>query len=303
MLSGRTVGVAALVLAACLASTASGGDAARRASSTCTYDPASKVVTFSFPGRLPDYDPNSFAIKQPHIERDGDEIVFKSNYGHPLDCAGGIPTVHNTDRIDFRSTGDVHVLMTMDLSEGPLAPGATGEGPDSEIEIDSTVPEIEIEITPSDEPDNYTFGATPDGVGVNLNADETDADVDMVLHDLKRPRRYNDFIFEATEYSSRLANGGADVFSGDGGKGFTGPFPYNLLLVGGKGSDELTGGLGNDTLYGGNGHDVLAGGAGNDRLNSLGSQRDRDDCGPGKDLAEADDRDQVVNCERIRHSN
>jgi hypothetical protein len=193
--------------------------------------------------------------------------------------------------------------MTLELQNGPLAPGATDEGADSEIEIDSTVPEIEIEITPSDKPDSYSFGDTPEGPGANLNADEANPDADIVLHDLKPPRRYNDFIFSATEYSSRLENAGADVISADGGEGFTGPFPYNVLLVGGTGNDELTGGLGNDTLYGGNGHDVLAGGEGNDRLNSLGSQRDSDDCGPGKDLAEADDRDRVVHCERIHHSN
>jgi hypothetical protein len=300
---GRALGVATLVLLAGLVATAPSHGAARRASSTCTYDPAAKVVTFNFPGRKTDYDPNTFDIKQPYISRSGDLLVFKSNLGRTLTCAGGVPTVHNTDRIDLRSSGDVDVLLTLVLSNGPLAPGATDEGADSEIEIDSTVPDLEIEITPSDEAESYSFGQTPEGPGANLNADEANPDVDMVLHDLEPPRKHNDFIFSATEYSSHLENGGADIFSAAGGDGFTGPFPYNVLLVGGTGNDELAGGLGNDTLYGGRGHDVLAGGDGNDRLNSLGSQRDRVDCGPGTDLAEASDRDRVVNCERISHTN
>ncbi len=300
---GRAIGGATLVLIVGLVATASSHGAARRASSTCAYDPATKVVTFNFPGRTADYDPNTFAIKQPYIGRTGDQLVFKANYGHALTCAGGVPTVHNTDRIDLTSSGDVDVLLTLVLADGPLAPGATDEGPGSEIEIDSTVPDIEIEITPSDKAESYSFGQTPDGPGANLNADEANPDVDIVLHDVEPPRKHNDFIFSATEYSSHLENGGADVFSAAGGPGFTGPFPYNVLLVGGTGNDKLTGGLGNDTIYGGKGHDDLFGGDGNDRLNSLGAQRDRVDCGPGRDLAEASDHDRVRHCERIAHSN
>lgn len=294
--------VAVLVLTTTVVTTASGNGTDRRESSTCAYDPATKVVTFNFPGRPHDYDPNTFDIKQPHIERNGDTILFKSSYNHALTCAGGTPTVHNTDRIDLTSSGDVDVLLTLELDRGPLAPGATDEGPGSEIEIDSTIPNIDVEITPSDTPEHFTFGQTPDGVAANLNADEKGADVDLVLHDVELQRKH-DFVFEVAEYSVGLENGGADVYSGAGGRGFTGPFPFDLLLVGGVGKDKITGGAGSDTIYGGKNHDVLRGGDGNDRINSLGAQSDRVDCGEGHDRAESDDRDHVANCEVISHSN
>jgi hypothetical protein len=300
---GRKVGAAALaVIVGFVAATSSDG-ASRRASTTCAYDPATKVVTFNFPGRTPDYDPNTFDIKQPYIKRDGDRILLQSDYRRVLDCAGGVPTVHNTDRIDLTSSGDIDVLLTLVLADGPLAPGATPEGSGSEIEINSTVPDIEVEITPSDKAEHYTFGQTPEGPAANLNADEASPDADLTLHDVNPPRRFNDFIFSVAEYTGRLSNAGADVYSAAGGKGFTGPFPYNLLLVGGTGNDRITAGDGNDTIYGGEDHDVLAGGDGNDRINSLGAQRDNVDCGPGNDRAEADDRDRVVHCEHIAHTN
>jgi hypothetical protein len=298
------VGSGALVLLAGLFATAWVGAApAREKSPTCAYDPATKVVAFDFQGPAADYDPNTFDIAQPYLTRSGDRIVFKSAYNHELTCAGGVPTVHNTDRIDLTSSGDIDVLMTLVLAKGPLAPGATAEGPGSEIEIDSTIPDIEIEITPSDKPDSYAFGQTPEGPAANLNADEASPDPDILFHDLEPPRRHDDFIFSVAEYTGQLENGGADVVSAAGGDGFTGPFPYNVLLVGGTGDDQLTGGLGNDTLYGGRGRDDLRGGDGNDRLNSLGAQKDRVDCGSGTDLAQASDRDRVVNCERIAHTN
>ena len=290
---------AVLVVTTSLVATASGDSGARSDTSACSYDPATKVVTFSFAA---DADPDTFDIEQPWIRRDGDQILFQSDYQTVLTCAGGVPTVHNTDEIDLVSTGDVDVILTLVLAHGPLAPGATPEGPDSEIEINSTVPHIQVEITPPDKADHYTFGQTADGVAANLNADEAAPDADFVLHDLEL-RRKHDFVFQVTVYTGKHDNGGADVYSAAGAPGFTGPFPYDLLLVGGVGKDHITGGDGADTVYGGKGHDVLRGGDGNDRINSLGGQRDRVDCGNGSDRAESDDRDQILNCEVIAHSN
>ena len=257
------------------------------------------MVTFLFPG-----EPYAEGLFQPDLERRGDSLVFKAAYDSPLTCAGGTPTVFNTDRIDLVPGGPgVAVILYLDLSKGPLAPGASPETSKPEIELESTIPDISVSVTPTDKSDNYVFGALADGAGANLNAKEATDDVDIALPGVKPPRRYNDFIFEIATFSGQKSNGGADVYSAAGGAAFTGPFPYNVLFVGGSGKDRLTGGPANDTIYGGEGRDVLAGGKGNDRINSLGAQRDRVDCGPGTDLAEATDRDIVENCERIASHN
>ena len=297
----KVLGALVATMAVAVIATVGGAGATERRepTTTCAYDSATGVVTFSFAA---DADPNSFDIAQPYIDRDGERIVFKADYQTPLACTGGSPTVHNTDRIDLTSTGRVDVLLTLVLKHGPLAPGATPEPSKPEIEIDSTVPKIEIEITPSERSEKYTFGQTASGPGANLNAGEKSADADIVLHGVKRPRRHNDFIFTVANYGADT-NHGDDVYSAAGGPGFDGPFPYNVLLVGGVGRDRLTGGLGNDTIYGGEGSDILRGGQGGDRINSLGAQRDVVDCGPGRDRAEATDRDRVHHCEVIAHSN
>jgi hypothetical protein len=83
-----------------------------------------------------------------------------------------------------------------------------------------------------------------------------------------------------------------DVLRGLGG---------NDTLRGGKGNDRLEGGAGNDVLDGGRGLDVLLGGAGKDTLKSRDGQRDRVDCGPGRDLVLADRRDTVAkSCEVVK---
>jgi Ca2+-binding RTX toxin-like protein len=66
------------------------------------------------------------------------------------------------------------------------------------------------------------------------------------------------------------------------------------------GDDVIYGKRGNDTIYGENGDDSLYGGKGRDRLYSAGTYMDVVDCGRGgRDRAEVDASDQVVNCERV----
>jgi len=99
--------------------------------------------------------------------------------------------------------------------------------------------------------------------------------------------------------------------------GVKGEFGLQDKLVGGSGrdsldgrggNDRLDGGSGNDRLRGGGGADVLRGGTGADRLEarelrSRGEHtaRDKVDCGAGRrDRANADRRDRVRRCERVR---
>jgi PKD domain-containing protein/hemolysin type calcium-binding protein len=63
------------------------------------------------------------------------------------------------------------------------------------------------------------------------------------------------------------------------------------------GPDCLKGGSGADVLNGGKGKDRLDGGKGNDRISDRDQKRDRIDCGPGDDIATADRKDALRNCE------
>jgi Ca2+-binding RTX toxin-like protein len=86
-------------------------------------------------------------------------------------------------------------------------------------------------------------------------------------------------------------SGGADRLSGNAG---------NDRLNGAAGGDLLAGGRGADTLKGGPGRDRVIGGAGADRINVKDGKRDRVDCGPGRDRVQADRKDRLRRCERVR---
>ena len=91
-----------------------------------------------------------------------------------------------------------------------------------------------------------------------------------------------------TGYADTIrARGGGDEIRGLGG-------PDQLYGNGGR--DRLVGGYGEDKLYGGNGNDRLRS---QDIFSQTGAYKDVVDCGPGKDFAAVDFRDQVNrdNCE------
>lgn len=63
--------------------------------------------------------------------------------------------------------------------------------------------------------------------------------------------------------------------------------------------DRVFGGPGDDQLSAGPGKDRISGGTGNDFFNSLDVEVDRIDCGPGRDVAYIDNRDETKNCEKV----
>jgi hypothetical protein len=71
-------------------------------------------------------------------------------------------------------------------------------------------------------------------------------------------------------------------------------------LTGGAAAETIRGGAGNDRLSGGGGRDVLLGGRGRDLLKARDGERDRVDCGPGRDRAIVDKLDRVRRCERVK---
>ncbi len=101
--------------------------------------------------------------------------------------------------------------------------------------------------------------------------------------------------------SDRLqGEGGRDVLAGGSGRDRLSGASGNDRLTGNSGNDALTGGAGNDSLTGGRGRNRLSGGAGKDTVNARNRQRDRVDCGPGRDRASVDRSDRVRRCERVR---
>ena len=90
----------------------------------------------------------------------------------------------------------------------------------------------------------------------------------------------------------------AIVSGGDGADRVRSGTPADTLL-GGAGNDQLTGGDGADVLDGGVGVDLLDGGAGDDELRTRDGQADTLRCGPGTDRVDADQLDDVADCESV----
>ena len=111
---------------------------------------------------------------------------------------------------------------------------------------------------------------------------------------------------------SIFGHGGNDTINGRGGwdelwGGFGSDKVYghggNDTLHGEGGNDTLGGGPGADELRGADGVDVLTGGGNDDRLydrDGNAAERDRFNCGTGKDVVRADPTDQVASsCENV----
>jgi hypothetical protein len=99
---------------------------------------------------------------------------------------------------------------------------------------------------------------------------------------------------------------GGDCLSGEGGDDIIRGGTQGDLIEGGAGDDKLLGeGIipfslaSNDTILGGSGEDRIKPGQGADRVLARDGERDRIDCGYGRDLAVVDLADIVRNCERI----
>jgi hypothetical protein len=122
----------------------------------------------------------------------------------------------------------------------------------------------------------------------------------------------DDMLDGTTKSDSIFGHGGNDTINGRGGQdelwgGFDSDKVYgqsgNDTLHGEGGNDTLSGGPSDDELRGADGVDVLTGGASDDRLydkDGNAAERDRFNCGKGKDTVQADPTDQVSSsCENV----
>jgi Ca2+-binding RTX toxin-like protein len=223
------------------------------------------------------------------VARSADTIQVDN--GHEVaPCAGGSPTVLNTDLIQIDHTG--RSADTIDLGGGPLAPGFTPEPQGaSEIELQYLTPTF-VDIRGTAAADRLSLARG----GANLNGDD-DADVTgqfTVL--LIEGRAGNDRLFPQSGYTSVAAR---RTLLGQGGRDTLLATPDGAILHGGNGHDRLIGGPGADNLTGGRGGDVLNGGRGRDLVRAIDGSPDRVTCGPGIDRAKIDGIDRVKSCEKL----
>lgn len=262
-------GLAAATLA--VVAPASGAGAAP----SCDFDARSRTVVVDLP--------NDGDVAVLLTEGDGD-LAFE----YRLCTDGATPaTVTNTDTVVVRGGGGRQEI-TLDVSDGPLAPGATDEaGGSDEIELRVDLGsggEDRVILTGSYGRETWRLS----DAGLNLNSSETtgvdtDATLPGVEHVDAFSSRGNDLL-DATGWSGRVfLSGGAGEDVLRGGRG---PAGGTSRLDGGTEDDRLEGGPGADDLSGFYGDDVLLGNGGPDVFEA-GANEDGSDTivgGPGVDL-------------------
>lgn len=193
-----------------------------------------------------------------------------SNGRAPVACAGGVPTVTNTDTIRVRKgVRAERANLTIDLTYGRLEPGLTDEGDgSSEIELDGAVGEGRVAVRMTRGADPVTLAQDGAGTTLNLNAAELTADDDLAVAEEGR-----------ISVDGAGAADAVELTSGDAQAELRG-----LRLTGGQGDDLLRSGDGVDRLFPGTGRDRVEAGSGSDLVVAFESAPDRIDCGGGMDV-------------------
>ena len=156
----------------------------------------------------------------------------------------------------------------------PCSPGALNAQANAiEVFCDKGgVNSIQIDIGPGQDDVSYRLGDKPVTLSGNLGAD-----------------------FLTTAGAADTVHGGQGNDTIESGAG-------NDSVTGDDGADSLRAGDGNDTVDGGLGSDGIDAGAGNDKVTVADGIADSIDCGAGSDTIDADQLDQIANCESVnRH--
>jgi Ca2+-binding RTX toxin-like protein len=195
-------------------------------------------------------------------------------FGAPATGCGGA-TTSNTDRITVEGATDTPETLVIDLRGGRLAPGATPETGQSEIEVDVNLHDVVDLIRVIGEGSGASLAVGSRGISLNRDNDvDIPIDPDPIMVSL-------------------IGGGGRDRLTAAGGFGAGGSFAGSADLHGGGSADVLVGGTGRDRMWGGKGPDVLR---------AVDHKRDRRlDGDAGRDTAYFDrGRDVPVDCERLR---
>jgi hypothetical protein len=229
------------------------------------------------------------------VIRRGQRIIAREFLERPAKCAGGVPTIFNTDTIHV-SVGRDDDFVDLFLGGGPFAPGATPEAEGAseiEIEIHFGLSGGLASVHGTRHADEFHWGPGPEPEpGLNLNPRNAgDVDVDVTARggpqtilDVEAGPGDDTII---PEPGPSFPNSGVAVFGDEGNDTLVALPNSESILDGGDGNDTLTGGGlhdfmiafgGNDRLIGGGGADSMYGGRGRDFL----------DGGPGRDLVDGE---------------
>jgi len=254
------------------------------------------------------------------IERRGLEITARDDFEAPEPCAGGTPTVLNTDTIVVRTSAD-NPAVEVRLDGGPFAPGPTGE-PEGAAEIEIHIADALLaEVIGTSTGEEFRWGPGGTHAGLNVNPrNDGDRDVDVTISGDDSFLVANGAGGDDTITAQPGASIPEGVFSigGPGNDLLRAPPGTNAIIEGGsgndviigsrkfdlldgeRGNDRVSGRAGPDEITGGRGNDRLSGGSGRDDIDSRDSKRDSVSCGPGRDRVKADRRDQLRGCETRR---
>ena len=258
-------------------------------------------------------------------------------------CSGARATTRNTDTVEVRlARGINHLLLGFGKGRFAPGATREGDG-SSEIEFEVTVlnegrgSESWVELFSGRRSDHFRYGIKDGNVGINLNADETSPDIDLTVlgpgpeATLVLGRRGKDRITTTggPEFDTAilpqfgpavsppmtlwaiLGSGNDTLISTlDDALIEAGPGndrvlagPGRDIIRGEQGADRLSGGDGPDSLFLGIGRDSATGGDGGDLIKSADGIKEFIACDEGDDRAQADQRDSLSDCERVKRRN
>lgn len=262
---------AAMLAAGGLATSATAGSDAERATAACSF--TNGVLEISVPGESDSVtvhrSGDRIVVRGGTFVGDGDDEDPFEQRETELPCAGAEPSVTNTDRIELTGASGVQLAAIdqnghsegagfMKRPGGAFVPGATGEE-DGTSEIELSVSGIEFVIldpVPVRGKDVLRLGWANGLDRANLNPraeGRSKADPDVAIAGAS-------VVLSYAAKSPYFARGNARLFAG-GGAGFAGPARGNVVLT----ARSVTGGNGDDALrsgvvgHGGRGSDVLVG--------------------------------------------
>lgn len=210
------------------------------------------------------------ALADSKMGQSGDSVTFRSE-------DAGISneltvTLAKDGRIRFADSTDPYGMSG--YPSPPCSPGAlNGQGNAIEVFCDKgAVKGVQIDIGPGQDDVAYRLRDVPGTVSGNLGAD-----------------------FLTTSGAADSVHGGQGNDTIETGAG-------NDTVTGDDGADSINAGDGNDNVGGGLGSDGIDAGAGNDTIGVADGIGDSVECGPGDDTVDADQLDQLANCEHVnRH--
>jgi Ca2+-binding RTX toxin-like protein len=226
------------------------------------------------------------------VRREGDLVLVGSSAANgprqfeEISC-GTQATVTNVDRIVYRGErvpGNEEHQFLLDLRQGALAPGATPEAEDPEIEVEVVLP-AQPEARPRVQ---LLTGEGRDSVELHGSAGSVAVSLESWPSQRPSPSAGTpdaDLLVEAPPRTVELkahTSGGGDVLDGRGLDRHRGLL-HSVLLAGDDGKDTLLGTERSDQLQGGSGPDRLHGRGGRDFLYPSAGE-DLVSGGPGSDF-------------------